>query len=56
MIWPNLRLTNNEQVLQSIPMAERASSVQQHELDGDVKKGVLGVYWNNQDDKFLIQR
>ena len=39
-------LTNHKQVLQSIPATERASSVQQHELDGDVKERVLGVYWN----------
>ena len=45
-------LSNNEQVLQSIPATERASSVQQHELDGDVKERVLGVYWNVQDDEF----
>ena len=38
--------------MQSIPATERASSVQQHELNGDVKERVLGVYWNVQDDKF----
>ena len=45
-------LSNNEQVLQSIPATECASSAQQNELDGDVKERVLGVYWNVQDDEF----
>ena len=45
-------LTNHEQVLQSIPATERASSMQQHELDGDLKERVLGAYWNVQHDEF----
>ena len=45
-------LTNNEQVLQSIPATERASSVQQHKPDGDVKERELGVSRNVQNDEF----
>ena len=45
-------LSNNNEVLQSIPATELCSSLQYHELDVDVKERVLGVYWNVQDDEF----
>ena len=45
-------LSNNNEVLQSIPATELCSSLQFHELDVDVKERVLGVYWNVQDDEF----
>ena len=45
-------LTNNYKVLESIPVSERSSSLQHHELNGDVKKRVLGVFWNVQNDEF----
>ena len=45
-------LTNNKQVLETIPVTERSSSLQRHELNGDVKERVLGIYWNVRDDEF----
>ena len=37
-------LTNNYEVLEFIPVSERSSSLQHHELNGDVKERVLGVF------------
>ena len=37
-------VSNNNEVLQSIPATELCSSLQFHKLDADVKERVVGVY------------